>query len=68
MEILVQENAKIVGQKISEIELPGEALIAGIIRNSDGQIATPELEIKFKDKVIVLAHSECVKKLVKLFN
>lgn len=68
MEILVQENATIVGQKISEIELPGEALIAGIIRNSDGLIATPDLEIKFKDKVIVLAHSECVKKLVKLFN
>lgn len=68
LEIIVQPRSKVNGKTIVDIEMPGESLIAGIIRQGEGFISKPDFIIQENDKVIVLAHSECVNRLVKLFN
>jgi trk system potassium uptake protein TrkA len=68
LEIIVQPKAKVKEKAIVDIDMPGESLIAGVIRDGEGFISKPDFIIQENDKVIVLAHSECVNRLVKLFN
>ncbi len=67
MEFRVNENSKVLGQSIADIELPEQAVIGGVIRKNQAFIATPERVIERFDRVVVFAHSCCISQIESIF-
>ncbi|MGB0850796.1 MAG: TrkA C-terminal domain-containing protein, partial [Bacteroidia bacterium] len=68
IEINVKEGSKASNRLISELKLPEDTRVGGIIRGSESWIASPDFHIKADDKVVVFALPHSIEKTLKIFN
>lgn len=61
------ETSPLVGKPIKEIRLPSDVIIGAVVRSEEVIIARPSTVIKPNDRVILLARSQSVRKIEKLF-
>lgn len=60
MEIEVKEGSKILNGQLRELKWPKTAVVGGVIRNGQGYTVRGDFEFRPKDRVVVLAKSECI--------
>jgi len=62
------ETSSLVGAPLKEVKLPPGVMIGGIVRN--GQVISPRgnTVIQNKDRVVLFATSDAVRKVEKLFS
>ncbi len=68
LEYIARPDSPITKQPLSKIELPQDAIVAGIIRNNEPFIPDDDTSIRPFDKVIVFAMPSVVPMLNKLFK
>ncbi len=68
MEFSVEHDCKVTTKKVRELGLPKGALIGGIVRDNKALIPTGDFQIKYNDKVVVFASTECAKKVSSFFS
>ncbi len=67
-EIYVKEGSKVTEGPIKQLNLPKDAIIGGIIRDNKAFIAGPNYQIQAKDKVVVFALPDALKKTLDYFS
>ena len=68
IEFIVNEDSKITKKKIKDLLFPTDAIIGGVIRGSQGFVATGETQIQDGDKVVIFALPTAISKLDKFFK
>lgn len=68
IEFIVDQNNKVVGKSISDMGLPKEAVVAGVIRDNKGFIPTGNFILDNDDKVIIFVLPSSVKAVESIFN
>ncbi|MFK7867183.1 MAG: Trk system potassium transporter TrkA [Alphaproteobacteria bacterium] len=68
MQIQAIESSNPIGNMIKELHLPQNSIVGGIIRNNSLIIPRPDTIIEANDNVIILALSDEIKKIEKLFS
>ena len=68
MEINVKADSKATRVPIQELEFPKDAIIGGVIRDGTAWIADANFQINAKDKVVVFALPEGIKKVLEYFS
>ncbi len=67
IEAEAMETSPLVGSQIREAKLPSGVIIGAIVRNGDVIIPRGDTDVRARDRVILLATSDSVKKVEKLF-
>ena len=67
-DIEAAEGAEITGKTVQKIEKAGMLLVGGIVRDEEFIPPKPEEIIRQGDRVVLLSHSDFVKKAEKLFS
>ncbi|MGC6525499.1 MAG: Trk system potassium transporter TrkA [Flavobacteriaceae bacterium] len=67
LEFIVKPTSKICHQYIKEIDFPRAAIIGGVIRNEEGNIALGDFKIEPGDRVVVCCLPKAIKKVESLF-
>jgi trk system potassium uptake protein TrkA len=67
LEFIVKSTSKICYQYIKEIDFPRAAIIGGVIRNEEGNIALGDFKIEPGDRVVVCCLPKAIKKVESLF-
>ncbi len=68
LEFVVKKGAYVTKKPIKKIDLPGEAIIGGVVRGKEALIAVGDLQIKENDHVVVFSLPQAIKKVEKLFR
>ncbi|MDP7557462.1 MAG: Trk system potassium transporter TrkA [Nitrospinaceae bacterium] len=68
MELVVDANSTIAGNKISKLKFPKDAIIGAVLRQDEMMVPDDELTILEGDSVIVVALSSAIDKIEKLFG
>ena len=68
LEFVVPRKARITRKKIRDLKFPRNAIIGGVIRDNEGQIALGDFQIQENDKVVVCCFPSTISKLEKFFN
>ncbi|MFT4533911.1 MAG: trk system potassium uptake protein TrkA [Saprospiraceae bacterium] len=68
IEFVLDEGDYVIGKQISEIGLPKEAIVAGVIRDEKGLIPRGTFELSKEDKVIIFVLPIAVKAVESIFN
>ena len=67
LEFIVTPSSKVGGKKIKDLDFPRSAIIGGVIRKGEGQIALGDFEIKPGDRVVVCCLPRSINKVEKMF-
>ncbi|MFY0592530.1 Trk system potassium transporter TrkA [Roseivirga sp.] len=67
LEFEVQETSKITQQELRNLQFPKSAIIGGVIRDGKGLTTPGNFTFQPKDRVVVLAKHECIKKVEDYF-
>ncbi len=67
LEFEVKETSKVNGQLIKEIAFPRAAIIGGVVRNGEGNIALGDFRILEGDRVVVCCLPDSISKIERLF-
>lgn len=67
-EFKIKNESKITQKPVSELDLPSDIIIGGIIRGNSGFVATGDTQIKVGDLVVVLTKTNSINKLEKFFK
>lgn len=67
LDVSVGAGSRLAGQRIKEIKLPREAIIATAMRGNDILTATGDLELVPGDRLLVFSHPNAVKKIQSMF-
>ena len=68
LEFIVNEDSKVAGKKIKEIDIPRTATIGGIVKKGDGIIALGDYTIEAGDRVLVCSLPRSIKRIEGLFR
>ena len=68
IEFIVNEDSKITKKQIRDLSFPSDAIIGGVIRGTQGFVATGDTQINEGDKVVVFALPTAISKLDKFFK
>ncbi|WP_075601546.1 Trk system potassium transporter TrkA [Saccharicrinis aurantiacus] len=68
LELVASDDSKIIKGRLSEIKLPKDVNVGGIIRNGQAIIATGNTQIMPNDKVVIFAMPSGIRKIEKMFN
>ena len=68
MELIVDANSTIAGNKISSLSFPSDAMIGAVLRQGEMLAPDGEITIQEGDSVIVVALSSAIEKIEKLFG
>ena len=68
LEFVVKEKSKILKHEVRNLDFPKLALIGGVIRDGRGFIARGNFTFEPKDRVVVLARPECIRKVEGFFE
>ena len=68
IEFILDEGDSVIGKQISEIGLPKEAIVAGVIRDDKGLIPRGIFVLSKEDKVIIFVLPIAVKSVESIFN
>ena len=67
LEFIVNEDSKVAGKKIKDIDFPRTATIGGIVKKGDGIIALGDYTIEAGDRVLVCSLPRSIKRIEGLF-
>ncbi len=67
-EFKIKSESKITQKPISELDLPEDLIIGGIVRGNSGFVANGDTQIKVGDLVVVLTKTSSINKLEKFFK
>jgi len=67
LEFEVKATSKVKGQIIRELEFPRAAIIGGVVRNGEGNIALGDFRIEEGDRVVVCCLPDAIPKIERLF-
>lgn len=68
LEFIVSENCRIHNRRIKDLGFPRDAIIAGVIRNNRGYVTMGDFVVEERDRVIVVALQNSVKKVESFFS
>ena len=68
LELTLSENSRGIGQKISDVNISIDAIIAVIVRNDQIMIATGEITLQIGDRLLVFAKQSVADKVEAIFN
>ena len=68
LEFIVNEDSKVAGKKIKDIDFPRTATIGGIVKKGDGIIALGDYTIEAGDRVLVCSLPRSIKRIEGLFR
>ena len=68
MELVVDANSAIAGNKVSGLKFPKDAMIGAILRQGEMMVPDEGLTILEGDSVIVVVLSSAIEKIEKLFG
>ena len=68
MEIVVPEDARIVGRTISEIPIPDQCVVAAVIRDSEFVVPRGKTEIRHLDRVVLVGPGAPVQEAHRIFT
>jgi len=68
LEFVAKPHSAITKKPIKDLNMPGGALIGGIIRGEDSFIAVGDFQVQENDKVVVFSLPEAIHKVDRLFN
>ena len=68
LELIAHTDSKIVGEQLSKIKFPKNAIIGGIIRDEESIIAKGRTIIQPNDKVVVFSLPDAIKEIEKFFK
>ena len=68
MELVVDADSTIAGNKISNLNFPSDAMIGAVLRQGEMMMPDSEITIQEDDSVIVVALSSAIEKIEKLFG
>jgi len=67
LEFVVTPSSKVTNKIIRDIDIPRSAIIGGVVRNGEGQIALGDFKIQSGDRVVVCCQPQSISKVEKLF-
>lgn len=67
LEFIVKPSSKVTDKKIKNLDFPRSAIIGGVIRKGEGQIALGDFLIKAGDRVVVCCLPRSINKVEKMF-
>ena len=67
LEFVVTPSSKVTNKIIRDIDIPRSAIIGGVVRNGEGQIALGDFKIQSGDRVVVCCQPQSIGKVEKLF-
>lgn len=67
LDVVLQEESKLVGQMIQDVKMPRQAVIATIMRGQGVVAATGGLTLEAGDRLLVFSHHDAVKKIKAAF-
>ncbi|MDA9215824.1 Trk system potassium transporter TrkA [Flavobacteriaceae bacterium] len=67
LEFVVTPSSNVTNKTIRDIDIPRSAIIGGVVRNGEGQIALGDFKIQSGDRVVVCCQPQSISKVEKLF-
>ena len=67
LEFVVTPSSNVTNKIIRDIDIPRSAIIGGVVRNGEGQIALGDFKIQSGDRVVVCCQPQSISKVEKLF-
>ena len=67
LEFVVTPSSNVTNKTIRDIDIPRSAIIGGVVRNGEGQIALGDFKIQSGDRVVVCCQPQSIGKVEKLF-
>ena len=67
LEFVVTPSSLVANKTIRDIDIPRSAIIGGVVRDGEGQIALGDFEIQSGDRVVVCCQPQSIGKVEKLF-
>ena len=67
LEFVVTPSSKVTNKIIRDIDIPRSAIIGGVVRDGEGQIALGDFKIQSGDRVVVCCQPQSISKVEKLF-
>jgi len=68
MEFIVKPGSKITNESLKDLSFPKTAIVGGIIRKGEGVIPNGDLQVRSKDRAVVLCKSECISEVEEFFK
>jgi len=68
LELVAHKGSYVTKNIISKLNFPKDAIIGGVVRDHDVDIANGNTQIQEGDKVVVFTLPSCIKKVSRLFN
>ena len=67
LELVVTPSSNVTNKTIRDIDIPRSAIIGGVVRDGEGQIALGDFKIQSGDRVVVCCQPQSISKVEKLF-
>jgi len=67
LEFIVSPTSLVCNKRIKDLDFPRSAVIGGVIRNQEGEIALGDFKILSGDRIVVCCLPQSIKKVEKLF-
>ena len=67
LEFVVTPSSNVANKTIRDIDIPRSAIIGGVVRDGEGQIALGDFKIQSGDRVVVCCQPQSISKVEKLF-
>ena len=67
LEFVVTPSSNVTNKTIRDIDIPSSAIIGGVVRDGEGQIALGDFKIQSGDRVVVCCQPQSISKVEKLF-
>lgn len=67
LEFVVTPSSNVANKTIRDIDIPRSAIIGGVVRDGEGQIALGDFKIQSGDRVVVCCQPQSIGKVEKLF-
>ena len=67
LEFVVTPSSNVTNKTIRDLDIPSSAIIGGVVRDGEGQIALGDFKIQSGDRVVVCCQPQSISKVEKLF-
>lgn len=68
IEFVIHKRNRIVKRTISDLRLPAQSIIAGVVRGEESFLPDADFKLQIDDKIIVFALRDCIHKVEEIFK